>query len=925
MDSRASRRFFALVIGINEYLDPETPNLRGAVNDADRIVKFLKERLLVPTSNIENLRNSTATRNAIKTALSRLVIDTRIETNDPILIYFSGHGGSVPAPAGWKDWDSTVQTLVPHDYGQPDRFPGQTIQGIPDRTLGTILKRIADAKGNNITVILDCCHSGSGTRSDDVLVRNAPIVGSPMPSNIDEDILPSVRGASVLPKFRYRGLESHVLLAACTPDELAHESKGQGAFTAALLQALGKLNLATDAVTYAELIHRLDISLLKQQNPQCEGNGDRMLFNNDVRAMKSYHHGHIDPTGKLTVDAGNLHGICAGSEFDIWAGYDRITQKPVATVKVDSVTAFKSHAQTIFKRNALGTDHVIVRAKHTNKPAIKIFVPQDLVGQLGDIFEANSFEQPWVTSLEANENLADVGISKCEGGFSVRVLRQEEQTYTSLPKFAEDKTGLQSTVGHIAFYYHHLRHGDGIQPTITSDFKTSKTFISQFNVEMYKLDNDDRPIGNNLITPEGVNLWVGPTLGAYGFKITNNSKMDVYPHLFYFNSHEFAISSFYKPVNIANPNQKPDPPLKSERPVLVGYGSDGAQPQTFNLDNAVDVENGFLKLYIATAYTDLSFIDQKPLGVATRGGVQLKRRTRVQELWGSFSIPFVLHRRETICLMGTTESKAPFLNALFSECTADKQPTLTELNSSVSIHDLTTKDDRSVSIVELSAFEDEDLENNTDICEDIVSAFSDPDESNLPYLPCRGLVFCYDISRLWNRIRRQDLLNFKLLRDICGDSAMKNVTIVTTNWDHGYNESFVKREEQLRATEHLCKSLIDMGAKFLRHGSSDSLQASSLLAQIATKPSTLFRIQTEACGEDGDRRSFCDTSIGSTMCGRVNQQVLEVEGNLKSVCQELEDAADDGEIEDLENDKEELEREVQKLHLLLKSTGYGTS
>ena len=54
--------------------------------------------------------------------------------------------------------DGRDETIVPHDSRTNDVFD------IPDKTMAALLERLAAAKGKHITVVLDCCHSGSGTR-----------------------------------------------------------------------------------------------------------------------------------------------------------------------------------------------------------------------------------------------------------------------------------------------------------------------------------------------------------------------------------------------------------------------------------------------------------------------------------------------------------------------------------------------------------------------------------------------------------------------------------------------------------------------------------------------------------------------------------------------------------------------------------------
>ncbi|KAH6901435.1 hypothetical protein BKA70DRAFT_688362 [Coprinopsis sp. MPI-PUGE-AT-0042] len=268
--SRLPKRLFALTIGIDKYL-----------------------------KRIRSLRNEKATRSTILHELTDLITNPYIEENDPILIYFAGHGNLACTPVEWTDWDhwaqapedigfrdqesQWIQCLAPHDSRQPDG-KGGIIHGIPDRTLGTIMHRIANAKGNNITVILDCCYTGSCSLPEHTSIRSAWSIAEPMPADLDEELFSgkgfSPKGsAPILPKFRHHGIESHVVLAACKPEEMAFESYGKGAFTSELLRALNSLDIGS--ITYSELIRHM--RPLARQNPQCEGKVDRLLFSNKLR------------------------------------------------------------------------------------------------------------------------------------------------------------------------------------------------------------------------------------------------------------------------------------------------------------------------------------------------------------------------------------------------------------------------------------------------------------------------------------------------------------------------------------------------------------------------------------------------------------------------------------------------------------------
>jgi hypothetical protein len=111
-------------------------------------------------------------------------------------------------------------------------------------------------------VIFDCCHSASGTRTDETdpthLVRGFEIADTDtVLAELDKEIWGNScdRGATILPGFLQNGLRSHVLLAACGAKEKAKEEQGRGAFTKAILEVLH--TVSADTITYTELLQRM--------------------------------------------------------------------------------------------------------------------------------------------------------------------------------------------------------------------------------------------------------------------------------------------------------------------------------------------------------------------------------------------------------------------------------------------------------------------------------------------------------------------------------------------------------------------------------------------------------------------------------------------------------------------------------------------
>ncbi|PVF90957.1 hypothetical protein CPB86DRAFT_720341, partial [Serendipita vermifera] len=162
MSSPAFESLRALIIGINKYASTSLVTLHGAVADAEAVKDYLTKNLKASEDNIKTLFNEEAIRDEIIKGFRWLIEHSSIRQNDPILVFFAGHGGEGPAPEGWPAQRSKVQFIVPHDYLTEKE--GEKVHGIPDLSIAELLNELAMTKGDNITVIFDCCHSGSGTR-----------------------------------------------------------------------------------------------------------------------------------------------------------------------------------------------------------------------------------------------------------------------------------------------------------------------------------------------------------------------------------------------------------------------------------------------------------------------------------------------------------------------------------------------------------------------------------------------------------------------------------------------------------------------------------------------------------------------------------------------------------------------------------------
>ena len=170
---------YALLIGINTYQAPFIPPLKGCRNDIELMASVLRTRFEIPEDQLRVLVDEQATHAAIKQAFREHLIEqaqrahSSGEPAPAFLFHFSGHGSKSIDTRGTK-LAGVDETLVPHDSRQSG------ILDIKDWELGALLDELAQYS-QNITVWIDCCHSGSGTRDIDVATRQCPPDYRPQP------------------------------------------------------------------------------------------------------------------------------------------------------------------------------------------------------------------------------------------------------------------------------------------------------------------------------------------------------------------------------------------------------------------------------------------------------------------------------------------------------------------------------------------------------------------------------------------------------------------------------------------------------------------------------------------------------------------------------------------------------------------------
>ena len=141
----------ALLVGINDYNGIN--DLQGCINDVTNVRSVLKTFFSYDNSEIRVLTDSRATRSNILSRLERMVRSA--EKGDYILFHFSGHGSQIRDREGDELSDHMDELICPYDMDWDKGF-------ITDDVLREILMQMK--KGVTMEILLDSCHSGTGTR-----------------------------------------------------------------------------------------------------------------------------------------------------------------------------------------------------------------------------------------------------------------------------------------------------------------------------------------------------------------------------------------------------------------------------------------------------------------------------------------------------------------------------------------------------------------------------------------------------------------------------------------------------------------------------------------------------------------------------------------------------------------------------------------
>jgi hypothetical protein len=340
----------AMVIAIGKYaaLDGKGWRPISSVNDTALILPALRKQGF-EKGNTTLLINEQATIENIRSAFDKLIENTK--PNDVVVIHISAHGCQIEDDNG-DEIDGLDESIVSYNAVQPTKstdFKKDETQYLRDDELGEMIDEIRQEAGKNgeVLVMMDNCHSGSGTRAIENVYRGGePAFRSKSPAK------PYAKESSVSGDnfSQASNLAPYVVVSASRADELNKEIRigntGYGSLSYAVSKAMDNLHQhSTYQGFYTNVLATMN-EVVPKQHPVIEGNAlNKTFWRGEFKTKPVFYSiTHVKDERMIVIDGGVISGISKGSVIHLYPidTYDTTEAKVIAIGTVTSSENFKA-------------------------------------------------------------------------------------------------------------------------------------------------------------------------------------------------------------------------------------------------------------------------------------------------------------------------------------------------------------------------------------------------------------------------------------------------------------------------------------------------------------------------------------------------------------------------------------------------------
>jgi hypothetical protein len=276
----------------------------------------------------------------------------RSQPGDFVYLHFSGHGTQAPAADPDTELDGLDELFLPVDIGKWDDKVGQVENALVDDEIGQMIDAMR-AKGADVWVVFDSCHSGTATRAVETATTMCGFANwTPRPWACPMSRrcrMWSAEGWARIPAPRPRrrwirpvdasaadapGMGSFVAFYAAQTNEVTPEKKlpkgepqrkPQGVFTYTLFETLAEYPAATYGQIAQEVLRKYAVKNLAKATPLFEGDLDAVAVF-DGEGGEPVSQWQARPTDQLHHPGGHAARAVAGRRLAVMAtaaGADR--------------------------------------------------------------------------------------------------------------------------------------------------------------------------------------------------------------------------------------------------------------------------------------------------------------------------------------------------------------------------------------------------------------------------------------------------------------------------------------------------------------------------------------------------------------------------------------------------------------------------
>lgn len=363
---------WAVLVGVNDYQDSTIGDLTACESSVQRIQELLVRRFGFDPDRMVVLLGKDATREAVVKALKEHLADRadrgEIGPDDVVVFYYSGHGSFLPDVSG-DEPDGKDETICPWDTRKMTASELQlegaelpNFNQITDDELNGYFKTIA-ARTPNLTVVLDSCHSGTGTRAVGALRKTLDVRYDTETMEVLDRYVAALPG----PRSATRGAPGGsglgdeggnggwTALSACQAHQQAFQYDENVTFLTRFLA--DELEHAGPTTTYRALMDKVryrvqNENLLAVQTPTLEEQEPHYVFAGTAPKQPAYFLA-TSAGGAPVLKAGAAHGVSSGSEFELyppatqWAEEGQASAPLLGRYRVAMVTPLESKLEPL--------------------------------------------------------------------------------------------------------------------------------------------------------------------------------------------------------------------------------------------------------------------------------------------------------------------------------------------------------------------------------------------------------------------------------------------------------------------------------------------------------------------------------------------------------------------------------------------------